>query len=295
MDECHSDSKDHRWFQNGWNRTFIIRECLKSCVVFFWVMWEGEIRAVAKNTHSYYMLSHPIRESLLYYSFNFSCERGSFKVWNYIENHTREFKSDSFDFEIARLISDHNVPQSVQLSLHTIPDTCYSYHSQGHVLREAALNDTGHLPQNLLPAVYSKFSAYSISLLALHFAATAACRESIHDTLAYGYSRNYVYPQTLERTCQQVCWIKCSVKCNSSYYFRLWQSYNGEKVIGTFYNYGCQSGRGPCETDECYATFYISKAFPQMLQIAQNAWTSLVTHGHWSGKVWMQSRLESLK
>ena len=36
-------------------------------------------------------------------------------------------------------------------------------------------------------------------------------------------------------------------------------------------NYGCQSGRGPCETDECYATFYISKAFPQMLQIAQNA------------------------
>ena len=161
------DETERLLFANVW----------KSCVVFFWVMWEGEIRAVAKNTHPYYMLSHPIRESLLYYSFNFSYERGSFKVWNYIENHTREFKSDSFDFEIARLISDHNVPQSVQLSLHTIPDTCYSYHSQGHVLREAALNDTDHLPQNLLPAVYSKFSAYSISLLALHFAATAACRE----------------------------------------------------------------------------------------------------------------------
>ena len=57
----------------------IIRECLKSCVVFFWVMWEGEIRAVAKNTHSYYMLSHPIGESLLYYSFNFSYERGYLK------------------------------------------------------------------------------------------------------------------------------------------------------------------------------------------------------------------------
>ena len=42
-------------------------------------MWEGEIRAVAKNTHSYYMLSHPIRESLLYYSFNFSYERGYLK------------------------------------------------------------------------------------------------------------------------------------------------------------------------------------------------------------------------
>ena len=38
------------------------------------------------------------------------------------ENHTREFKSDSFDFEIVRLISDHNVPQSVQLPLHTIAD-----------------------------------------------------------------------------------------------------------------------------------------------------------------------------
>ena len=58
----------------------IIRECLKSCVAFFWVMWEGEIRAVAKNTHSYYMLSHPIRESLLYYSFNFSYERGYLKL-----------------------------------------------------------------------------------------------------------------------------------------------------------------------------------------------------------------------
>ena len=49
-----------------------------------------------------------------------------------------------------------------------------------------------------------------------------------------------------------------------------------EKVIGTFYNYGCQSERGPWER----RIFYISKAFPQMLQIAQNAWTSFVTHGH---------------
>ena len=157
---------------------------------------------------------------------------------------------------------------------------CYSYHSQGHVLREAALNDTGHLPQNLLPAVYSKFSAYGISLRALHFAATAACRGSIHDTSAYGYSRNYVYPQTLERTCQQVCFLN-KIQCKMQL----------EKVIGTFYNYGCQSERGPWER----RIFYISKAFPQMLQIAQNAWTSFVTHGHWSGKVWMQSRLESLK
>lgn len=54
--------------------------------------------------------------------FQFQLRERLFKVWNYIENHTRELKSDSFDFKIARLISDHNVPQSVQLPLHTIAD-----------------------------------------------------------------------------------------------------------------------------------------------------------------------------
>ena len=154
---------------------------------------------------------------------------------------------------------------------------------------------TGHLPQNLLPAVYSKFSAYGISLRALHFAATAACRGSIHDPSAYGYSRNYVYPQTLERTCQQVCFLnKIQCKMQLVTIFGFGKATTGRKWLAHFITMDAKVsvdlGR-----DECYATFYISKAFPQMLQIAQNAWTSLVTHGHWSGKVWMQSRLESLK
>ena len=212
MDESHSDSKDHRWFQNRWNRTFIIRECLKELRCIF-LGHVGRRNTSSGQKYPLILYVKPSNKGIItLLFFQFQLRERLFKVWNYIENHTREFKSDSFDFEIARLISDHNVPQSVQLSLHTIPDTCYSYHSQGHVQRETALNDTGHLPQNLLPVVYSKFSAYSISMRALHFAATAACRGSIHDTLAYGYSRNYVYPQTLGRICQQVCFLN-KIQC----------------------------------------------------------------------------------
>ena len=152
----------------------------------------------------------------------------------------------------------------------------------------------------MTPAIYPRIS-YQLSTV--NFRPTVlACvlcilllLQQIHDTLAYSYSRNYVHPQTLGRTCQQVCFLnKIQCKMQLVTIFGFGKATTGRKWLAHFITMDAKVsvdlGR-----DECYATFYISMAFPQMLQIAQNAWTSLVTHGHWSGKVWMQSRLESLK
>ena len=153
MDEGHSDFKDHRWFQNGWNRTFIIRECLKSCVVFF-LGHVGRRNTSSGQKYPLILYVKPSNKGIItLLFFQFQLRERLFKVWNYIENHTREFKSDSFDFEIARLISDHNVPS--QFNYHYIP----SLIRVTHIILKAMFKEKR---PSMTPAIYPRIS-YQLS------------------------------------------------------------------------------------------------------------------------------------
>lgn len=67
----------------------------------------------------------------------------------------------------------------------------------------------------MTPAIYPRTS-YQLSTVNFRLTVLACLlcillllqlAEGAYMTLAYDYSRNYVYPQTLGRTCQQVCFL----------------------------------------------------------------------------------------
>ena len=122
------------------------------------------------------------------------------------------------------------------------PFKCFRlYFFQGRSQGFAALDNTGHLPQKLLPAGYGDYSAYDIGWYAFHFAAAAACRGSVPDG-SYGYGPNYVYPQTYGRSCPQVCSMN-KMQCNAQVTIMGGPRVTAEKKpVGSFYNYGCNRG-----------------------------------------------------
>lgn len=108
----------------------------------------------------------------------------------------------------------------------------------------AKLDQNGRLPQNLLPAGFDQYSAFDLAWQSLHMAAAAACRGST-STGGSGCCANMVMVRNTAnlKTCAQICSQSSYPNCDGevSIYGRERRATQNGEIVGSFYNYACNS------------------------------------------------------
>jgi len=108
----------------------------------------------------------------------------------------------------------------------------------------AKLDQNGRLPQNLLPAGFDQYSAFDLAWQSLHMAAAAACRGSTPSG-GSGCCGNVVMVRNTAnlKTCGEICSQSSYPNCDGevSIYGRERKATQNREMVGSFYNYACNS------------------------------------------------------
>ena len=118
----------------------------------------------------------------------------------------------------------------------------------------AKLDQNGRLPQNVLTAGYDQYSAFDLAWQSVHMAAAAACRGST-PTGGSGCCQNQVMARNTadKKTCSQICSQSSYPSCDGevSVYGRERKATQNGEIVGSFYNYHCNSAlNGGSEVSE---------------------------------------------
>ena len=118
----------------------------------------------------------------------------------------------------------------------------------------AKLDQNGRLPQNVLTAGYDQYSAFDLAWQSVHMAAAAACRGSTA-TGGSGCCQNQVMARNTadKKTCSQICSQSSYPNCDGevSVYGRERKATQNGEIVGSFYNYRCDSAlNGGSEVSE---------------------------------------------
>ena len=118
----------------------------------------------------------------------------------------------------------------------------------------AKLDQNGRLPQNVLTAGYDQYSAFDLAWQSVHMAAAAACRGST-PTGGSGCCQNQVMARNTadKKTCSQICSQSSYPNCDGevSVYGRERKATQNGEIVGSFYNYNCNSAlNGGSEVSE---------------------------------------------
>ena len=118
----------------------------------------------------------------------------------------------------------------------------------------AKLDQNGRLPQSVLTAGYDQYSAFDLAWQSVHMAAAAACRGST-PTGGSGCCNNQVMVRNTadKKTCSQICSQSSYPNCDGevSVYGRERKATQNGEIVGSFYNYNCNSAlNGGSEVSE---------------------------------------------
>ncbi|XP_078372129.1 uncharacterized protein LOC144655704 isoform X2 [Oculina patagonica] len=110
----------------------------------------------------------------------------------------------------------------------------------------AKLDQNGRLSQSLLPAGYDQYSAFDLAWQSLHVAAAAACRGSTASG-GKGCCENKVMVRNTAdlKTCALICSQSSYPNCDGevSLYGREGKANKNGEMVGSFYNYECNSSQ----------------------------------------------------
>ena len=118
----------------------------------------------------------------------------------------------------------------------------------------AKLDQKGRLPQNVLTAGYDQYSAFDLAWQSVHMAAAAACRGSTPTGGSGSYDNRVMVRNTADKkTCSQICSQSSYPNCDGevSVYGRERKATQNGEIVGSFYNYHCNSAlNGGSEVSE---------------------------------------------
>ena len=118
----------------------------------------------------------------------------------------------------------------------------------------AKLDQNGRLPQSVLTAGYDQYSAFDLAWQSVHMAAAAACRGSTPTGGSGSYDNRVMVRNTADKkTCSQICSQSSYPNCDGevSVYGRERKATQDGEIVGSFYNYNCNSAlNGGSEVSE---------------------------------------------